>query len=241
MKGIILAGGRGTRLAPATRVTNKHLLNILNEPMILFPIRTLKHLGITEILIVSGGGHVGGFAEFLGDGSDLGVDITYKVQKEAGGIAQALGICKDFADNGSVAVILGDNIFDNDTLPVIKEIDPYKAYIYTKADVPNMCRFGVLRTNHDTGEKIIIEKPEIQVWSDTAITGLYIYPNEVFSVIPTLKPSARGELEISDVNEYFLRAGILKVLDVKGFWSDAGTPESMMDVTAWAYTKYRLI
>lgn len=224
MRGIILAGGRGTRLQPATFAMNKHMVPILNKPMILYPINTLKSLGITDILLVSGGGHIGLFAEFLGDGSQYGVNLTYKVQMEAGGIAQALGLAKDFAGGKQVAVILGDNIFSND---ITGNFKPDKAYLYLKY-VPDANRFGVYLDGK------IIEKPK-DISGGLAVTGLYIYPPEVFDIVPTLAPSKRGELEITDVNNAFIERGVCEVRQVKGFWSDAGTPDSLAVVTKWAH------
>lgn len=240
MRGIILAGGHGTRLRPATYVINKHLIPILNKPMILYPLDTLKKLGITEVLIVTGGNHLGMFAEFLGDGSEYGVSLTYRIQESAGGIAQALGLAENFAQGGKVAVILGDNIFDDQ---VVEEIEISKdniAQIFTK-NMPDPSRFGVVRLKKD-GERLtniveeIIEKPKEFV-SYMAVTGLYIYPGDVFDVVKDLKPSARGELEITDVNNFYVRDGRIECGLVNGFWSDAGTPESLAEVTKWAYGK----
>lgn len=230
MKGIILAGGKGTRLQPATFAMNKHMVPILNKPMILYPLETLKRLGIEEILIVSGGNHLGAFADFLGDGSEYGVKLTYKVQKEAGGIAQALGLAEDFAAGESVAVILGDNVFDNQALSgFIGSVD--RAHLFVK-EVKDPNRFGVLVEIE--GKKHIFEKPTEDV-GNKAVTGLYIYPNKVFEIIPTLVPSDRGELEITDVNNYFLNDAVVN--EIGGFWSDAGTPESLATVTAWEYER----
>jgi glucose-1-phosphate thymidylyltransferase len=240
MRGLILSGGKGTRLLPATRILNKHMIPILNRPMILYPLDTLKSLGITDIMIVSGGGHIGGIAEFLGDGSDFGVTLTYRVQKEAGGIGQALGLAENFVGNDRVTVILGDNIFDNENLKPAKTIDGY-ARIYLADGVKDMQRFGVFRTffPKDSGIPVldIIEKPEIIYPNDAVVTGLYEYPPDVFEVVKTLKPSARGEIEISDVNRFYLDAGRLQRHNIKdgSFWSDAGTPESLKATIDWAY------
>lgn len=225
MKGVILAGGTGTRLLPITKQVNKHLVPILNRPMIMYPIETLKHFGITDIMIVSGGGHVGGFADFLGDGSDFDVQLTYRAQKEAGGIAQALGLAEQFVGSDKVVVILGDNVFDNPAIQ-IRDLPKNDAAIFCK-QVPNMTRFGVLR--QDVPGFSIVEKPSTILDSDTAVTGLYVYPNDVFSVIKTLKPSPRGELEITDVNNYYLKNVRCQINFLKpdAFWSDAGTPESL--------------
>ena len=216
----------GTRLRPATLAMNKHMVPILNKPMVLYPLETLKSLGITDILLVTGGNHMGSFAEFLGDGSDFGVSLTYRVQKEAGGIAQALALAKDFANGEQIAVILGDNVFENDFVPFFeKDI----AYIYLKY-VRDANRFGVFQDGK------IVEKPQTTA-GGMAVTGLYIYPPNVFDILPTLKPSGRGELEITDVNNAFIITDKCAVREVKGFWSDAGTPESLANVTKWAYER----
>lgn len=211
--GVILCGGKGTRMLPATKVVNKHMIPVLNKPMVLYPLQTLIDMGIKDILIVSGGNHIGDLAEFLGDGSAYGVDLTYKVQKEAGGIAQALLLAEDFVDEQFV-VILGDNYFEK-----IPSVLPRGMAIVTKK-VKNPKRFGVL-----TGSKIV-EKPS-KPKSNNAVTGLYFYTPEVFDYIKTLKPSKRGELEITDLNNWCLQHGAI-VLGYKGFWSDMGTPESML-------------
>lgn len=237
MKGIILAGGHGTRLAPATRTTNKHLVPILNRPMVLYPIDTLKALGVTDIMIVSGGTHLGSFADFLGDGSEFGVSLTYRVQGEARGIADALTKAKDFvADATRVAVILGDNVFENTQLTQMKEElahgDTSRAHIFVK-DIAHPERFGVLTPS--SGGMRIIEKPA-DPQSKKAVAGLYIYPADVFTIAGRLSPSARGELEITDVNNAYLEAGKCDVTELTGFWSDAGTPESLFETISWAFS-----
>ncbi len=239
MRGIILAGGKGTRLAPATHVTNKHLLPILHKPMILYPLETLKTLGITDILIVSGGNHIGGFAEFLGDGSEYGVSLTYRVQKEAGGIAQALGLGKHFAQGKGVAVVLGDNVFDNrqfGRIQVTPSLNLKENALLFLKQVPDPQRFGVPALN-EQGHIISIEEKPKEPQSSYAVAGLYYYPPDVFDVIPTLKPSARGELEISDVNNYYVARGRCVSVKLPGFWSDAGTPESLYRTSSWAMTQ----
>lgn len=223
MKGIILAGGTGSRLYPLTKVTNKHLLPIYDKPMIYYPLQTLVNAGMEDIMIISGRGHAGHFLELLGSGSEFGVNLTYEIQEEAGGIAQALGLAEDFADNESVAVILGDNIFQDN---VRDEVWSFKsgAKIFLK-EVPDSNRFGVAEIK---GERIIsIEEKPAAPKSNLAVTGLYIYDTEVFDVIHTLKPSARGELEITDVNNEFIRTGKMSYSVLSGFWSDAGTFESL--------------
>lgn len=234
MKGVILCGGKGTRLLPATKCLNKHLIPILNEPMVLYPLRTLISMGVEDILLVSGGNHLGGFIEFLGDGSEYGVNLTYKVQKEAGGIAQAISLAENFANGENIAVILGDNIFGSTTKTFIEDrCDKlHEAAILIK-EIPNASRFGVLMGKGEKDYKII-EKPQ-GVTAGKAVTGLYFYSPSVFEVVKTLKPSARGELEVTNINNYYLQNDLCKILTLHDcFWSDAGTPESLAEVTKWA-------
>jgi len=220
MKGIILAGGHGTRLHPLTLLTNKHLLPIYNKQMVLYPLQTLKDMGIKDILLVSGGGHVGQFAELLGDGSEYGVNLTYKVQKEAGGIAQALALAEDFVGDDPFAVILGDNVFEYGVKP------PKQCGLVVKS-VEDPERFGV----YSDGK--IIEKPT-EPASDMIVTGLYFYTKDIFSFIKTLEPSARGELEITDVNNWCLENINTDIIHYDGFWSDAGTLNSIQKCNIWA-------
>lgn len=223
MKGIILAGGTGSRLYPLTKVTNKHLLPVYDKPMIYYPLQTLIDGGITEIMIVSGRGHAGHFLELLGSGAEFGVHLTYEIQEKAGGIAQALGLAEDFADNEHVTVVLGDNIFQDN---VGKAVMTFKsgARIFLK-EVPDAKRFGVAEIN---GNKIIsIEEKPALPRSNLAVTGLYIYDPGVFEIIRTLKPSGRGELEITDVNNEYIRLGKMDFSTLQGYWSDAGTFESL--------------
>ncbi|MEK7509231.1 MAG: sugar phosphate nucleotidyltransferase [Patescibacteria group bacterium] len=234
MKGLILAGGKGTRLQPVTYVVNKHMVPIINRPMILYPLETLKYLGATDIMVVSGGGHIGGIAEFLGDGSEYGVSLTYRVQKAAGGIAQALGLAKDFVDGHSVAVVLGDNIFENTKLPKVpKSAGVDEAFLYF-ARTKDPSRFGVPVFKKNGAVAKIEEKPT-KPKSKYAVTGLYVYPPNVFDIVAKLKPSARGELEITDVNNWYIEKGKCSHALFKGFWSDAGTRESLKQVIDWAY------
>ncbi|AAM31912.1 Glucose-1-phosphate thymidylyltransferase [Methanosarcina mazei Go1] len=223
MKGVILAGGTGSRLYPLTKVTNKHLLPVYDKPMIYYPIQTLINAGIKEIMIVSGKGHAGHFLELLGSGSELGVRLTYEIQEEAGGIAQALGLAEDFADNSPVTMILGDNIFQDNIIDSVKSFTS-GAKIFLK-EVSDAHRFGVAEID---GNRIISieEKPKIPK-SSLAVTGLYIYDSRVFEIIRNLKPSGRGELEITDVNNAYVRMGEMEYSILEGFWSDAGTFESL--------------
>lgn len=223
MKGIILAGGTGSRLYPLTKVTNKHLLPVGNKPMIYYPIEKLTGAGIEEILIVTGTEHMGDVVNLLGSGKDFGCRFTYKVQDEAGGIAQALGLARNFVGEDSMAVILGDNIFEMNLSEAVKQFDPSGAQIMVKK-VSDPERFGVAEMD---GVKIvgIEEKPE-KPKSSYAVTGVYFYPSDVFNVIESLKPSGRGELEITDVNNHYIRENRMKFSVMDGWWTDAGTPES---------------
>lgn len=243
MKGIILAGGGGTRLKPLTGIMNKHLLPVYNKPMILFPLETLKAFGIKDIMIVSGGDHIGWFTDFLGDGSKYNVNLTYRVQRRAGGIAEALGLAKDFVGDEYSVVILGDNIFDNHQITQLIpefDLDPTKACVFLK-DVPDPQRFGVPVFDEYDPEKIIkIDEKPTSPGSTYAVTGLYCYPPEVFDVVPNLVPSARGELEITDVNNYFVDKGLMNCVKLKNFWSDAGTFDSLLSAANWVQSNLSL-
>lgn len=224
MKGVILAGGTGSRLMPCTKVTNKHLLPVYNKPMIYYPLQTMIDAGIKDILIVSGPGHAGHFLNLLGSGKDFGVRLKFEVQDEAGGIAQALGLAEDFSDKEPVTVILGDNIFEDS---IKKDIQSFKrgAKIFLK-EVNDPNRFGVAEVK---GRKVIsIEEKPKKPKSNLAVTGIYIYDSDVFKIIKTLKPSGRGELEITDVNNAYLKKGRIEAAFLKGFWSDAGTFDSLL-------------
>jgi glucose-1-phosphate thymidylyltransferase len=226
MKGIVLAGGTGSRLRPLTRVTNKHLLPVGKYPMIFYPIYRLKQTGIRDILIVTGREHMGDVIELLGSGRDFGVEFTYKVQDEAGGIAQALGLAEHFVNGDKCVVILGDNIFEDDITPYVKSFEKQKegAKVLLK-EVPDPHRFGV--PEFRDGKIIAIEEKPKEPKSNYAVTGIYMYDSEVFDIIKALKPSARGELEITDVNNAYLKMGTLTYDILKGWWTDAGTPESL--------------
>ncbi|NQU77597.1 NTP transferase domain-containing protein [Candidatus Falkowbacteria bacterium] len=234
MKGIILAGGTGSRLMPLTKVTNKHLLPVYDKPMIYYPIKTLADGGIKDIMIVSGKGHAGHFLELLGDGEEFDARFSYAIQVEAGGIAQALGLCYDFADNEKVAVILGDNIFDYDISGAVKDFEQQErgAKIFLK-EVDDPKRFGVAEISGDppkgeAGKIIGIEEKPENPKSNYCVTGLYFFDKQVWDVIKTLKPSGRGELEITDVNNYYIKQGIMSFEILKGEWTDAGTFDSLL-------------
>ena len=222
MKGIILAGGTGSRLFPLTCVTNKHLLPVYNLPMIYYPIATLKRAGITDIMIVSGRGHAGDFLELLGSGSSLGVNLSYEVQEEAGGIAQALGLTARFSAGEKIAVVLGDNILEDDVSKAVSDFSKSDkgAHLFLKS-VHNPKSYGVAELN-DNGEiSVIVEKPSLPK-TDLAVSGCYLYDSTVYEVVKTLKPSARGELEITDVNNHYISTGSLTHSVLNGFWGDGG-------------------
>jgi len=236
--GIILAGGSGSRLNPCTTVTNKHLLPVGEMPMIFYPIKKLVAAGVTDILIVTGTEHMGDFISLLGSGKDFGCALTYRVQDEAGGIAQALALAERFAGGQPMCVILGDNIFESSIAPLIEAFlsNPDAAHILLK-EVPDAERFGVAELAgpppgpllKKEGEPIvirIIEKPDSPP-SNFAVTGIYCYPPDVFDIIRTLTPSDRNELEITDVNNTYLSVGRLRASIVDGYWSDAGTFPSL--------------
>jgi len=229
IKGVVLAGGTGSRLMPLTKVTNKHLLPIGHKPMIYYPIEKLVSAGIEEILIVTGIEHMGDVVNLLGSGKAFGCRFTYKVQDEAGGIAQALALAEDFSYGNPLTVILGDNIFK---AGLKKYIDRFKAQAkgarVLLKQVKDPRRFGVAEISDNRVIKIE-EKPK-KPRSDYAITGIYFYDASVFDVIRTLKPSARGELEITDVNNAYLEKGELAFDILEGWWSDAGTFESFSRV-----------
>jgi len=224
MKGVILAGGTGSRMYPLTKVTNKHLLPVYDKPMIYYPLQTLVNAGIREIIIVSGRGHAGHFLELLGSGMEFGVQLTYEIQEKAGGIAEALGLAESWVDDDPVAVILGDNIFQDSILSDATSFQK-GAKIFLK-QVPDAQRFGVAEISEDRVVSIE-EKPE-NPKSQYAVTGLYLYDPDVFSVIRKLKPSGRGELEITDVNNAYIKRGEMQFSLLKGFWSDAGTFDSLL-------------
>ena len=211
---------------PLTKVTNKHLLPVGREPMIFHPIRKLTEAGIKEILIITGTEHMGAIVQLLGSGRDFGCEFTYRVQDEAGGIAQALGLAKNFVGTDRMAVILGDNIFEDSLIPYLEEFmqQDEGARVLIK-EVPDPSRFGVPTLE---GDRIvaITEKPKNPP-SPYAVTGIYFYFPDAFEVIAGLKPSWRGELEISDVNDYYAKKGTLRYNILKGWWTDAGTFESM--------------
>jgi glucose-1-phosphate thymidylyltransferase len=234
MKGVILAGGLGTRLDPLTRVTNKHLLPVYDRPMVLFPLSRFVEAGIREVLVVTGVPHAGDFLNLLGNGRTFGLDrLAFAVQEGEGGIADALGLAEAFADGGPIAVQLGDNLFEH---PLTPHVDAWRAQVAGAPDGLGGARI-LLKSVHDPerfgvaeieGERVvrIIEKPQTPP-SSLAVTGCYFYDARVFEIIRGLTPSARGELEITDVNNQYLEWGALEWSEVTGWWTDAGTISSL--------------
>ena len=228
-KGIVLAGGNGTRLKPLTNVINKALLPVHDKPMIYHPIETLKGMGCNEIMIVSSPDHVGQLVQLLGSGRKMGVKFTYEVQDEAGGIAQALGLCEDWAANENVIVILGDNIYiDNKDIILKDEVKGARVFVKYVHDPE---RFGVATIDWGTNKILEIEEKPLKPDSHYCVTGLYVYDNRVFDIIKTLKPSGRGELEITDVNNQYIQWGEMSFQVVEGPWIDAGTFDSLYEAT----------
>lgn len=224
MKGIVLAGGTGSRLYPLTKVTNKHLLPVGSKPMIYYPIEKLVGAGIQEVLIVTGTEHMGDVVSLLGSGKDFGCRFTYKVQDEAGGIAQALGLAENFAGGDTMTVILGDNVFEDDLADAVAGYPGEGASIMLK-EVEDPTRYGVAELE---GNKIVgIEEKPARPKSNLSVTGIYMYDAQVFDYIRTLKPSGRGELEITDVNNHYIREGMMQFSVMKGWWTDAGTFDSL--------------
>lgn len=231
MKGVILAGGLGTRLLPMTRVTNKHLLPVFDRPMIYYPLQQMVAAGLTEILLVTGGNSAGDFLRLLGNGKEFGLrHLHYTYQDGEGGIAEALGLAEHFADGGPLCVILGDNLFQEPLAPYVRAYwDTYSkegrgAMILLK-EVEDAHRFGVVEL--EEGRLVrIVEKPS-QPPSNLAVTGCYFYDGEVFDLIRGLRPSERGELEITDVNNAYIAKGTMTYRVLEGWWTDAGTVPSL--------------
>lgn len=228
MKGVVLAGGTGSRLNPLTRVTNKHLLPVYDRPMVYYPIQTLVNAGIKEILLVTGGKNSGDFLRLLGNGRDFGLKhLNYTYQEGEGGIADALGLAEYFASGEPVCVVLGDNIIENN---ICDAVDKYKkqkrgAKILLK-EVSDAQRFGVAEIHN--GRVVGIEEKPTVPKSNYAVTGIYLYDSTVFQKIRRLKPSGRGELEITDVNNFYVEEGAMTFEILEGWWTDAGTFESLL-------------
>lgn len=232
MKGVILAGGNGTRLLPLTRVTNKHLLPVYDKPMIYYPIACLVEAGITDIMLVTGGNKAGDFLELLGNGKEFGLnELHYTYQEGAGGIAEALSLTRDFIDNDKVVVILGDNIIQGNINQAVGEFFTQKegAKILLK-EVDDPQRFGVAEIDENGKVLGIVEKPA-KPKSNYAVIGIYLYDKGVFEIIDGIEPSARGELEITDVNNAYIAKGTMTSRVLQGWWTDAGTKESLHRAT----------
>lgn len=228
MKGVVLAGGTGSRLNPLTRVTNKHLLPVYDRPMVNYPIQTLVNAGIHEILLVTGGKNAGDFLRLLGNGRDFGLKhLNYTYQEGEGGIAEALGLAEFFAGDGPICVVLGDNIIENDICQAVENFKKQKdgAKILLK-EVEDADRFGVAEIR---GDRVVgIEEKPKKPKSNYAVVGIYLYDATVFEKIRRLKPSGRGELEITDVNNFYIDEGRLTYEILDGWWTDAGTFESLL-------------
>lgn len=228
MKGILICGGTGSRLRPLTDITNKSLLPVYDKPLILYPLQTLLDAGIKDIAVISGTEHIDQIAEFLGSGDRFGCTFTFKVQEKAGGIAQALGLAEEFAEGESVCAILGDNVFFDDLANEIKSFESGGHIFLTQVDDPE--RFGVAEFKN--GKVLSIEEKPKKPKSDLAITGCYIYDNACFEIIRNLKPSARGEFEITDVSRKYMENGELAATVLKDKWIDAGTFESLFQAAS---------
>ncbi|KEK24788.1 sugar phosphate nucleotidyltransferase [Bacillus gaemokensis] len=233
MKGIILAGGTGSRLYPITKVTNKHLLPVGRYPMIYHAVYKLKQCEITDIMVVTGKEHMGDVVNFLGSGYDFGVSFTYRVQDRAGGIAEALGLCEHFVGDDRMLVILGDNIFSDELRPYVEEyMEQEQGAKVLLQKVEDPARFGV--PSIENGKITEIEEKPKEPKSSYAVTGIYMYDAQVFSYIKHLKPSARGELEITDINNWYLKREVLTYNEMSGWWTDAGTHTSLQTANTLA-------
>ncbi len=226
MKGVILAGGTGSRLHPLTRITNKHLLPIYDRPMISYAIEALVKGGVTEMMLVTGGTHAGEFLRLLGNGEDFGIDrLFYAYQDKPGGIAEALGLSEHFVGGDRCVVLLGDNVFGMSLRPCVEAFKRQekgaRVVLVREADREHLNHLGVAQMNGSKKIERIVEKPKDPP-SDLAVTGIYFYDGTVWDVIPKLQPSARGELEITDVNNWYVEQGLMEFDVLPGFWGDAG-------------------
>ncbi|HEX6700125.1 MAG TPA: sugar phosphate nucleotidyltransferase [Gaiellaceae bacterium] len=225
MKGVILAGGSGTRLHPLTRITNKHLLPIYDRPMVTYAIEALVDAGVTELMVVTGGTHAGEFFRLLGNGHEYGIDrLFYAYQEEAGGIAEALGLAERFVDRDRVLVLLADNIFEASLRAPIENFlaqDRGARILLSQVDLADHLRHLGVPVLEDGRVTRIVEKPADPP-SSYAVTGVYLYDDQVWEVLPTLRPSGRGELEITDVNNWYVDQGLMEFEVIEGFWGDAG-------------------
>jgi glucose-1-phosphate thymidylyltransferase len=239
VKGVVLAGGTGSRLFPLTKITNKHLLPIYDKPMIYYPIQILVEAGIRDILIVTGGRNAGDFLRLLGNGKEFGLaHLNYTYQEGEGGIADALSLAEHFADNHKLCVILGDNLIEGSIRSAAEEFlqQPQGARILLK-EVPDAQRFGVAEI---AGDRIVgIEEKPTQPKSDYAVTGIYMYDDTVFDKVRRLVPSGRGELEITDVNNAYIAEGSMSFSFLDGWWTDAGTFESLLRASNLVAAQHR--
>lgn len=230
MKGVLLCGGFGSRLLPMTLITNKHLLPVYDRPVIYYPIQTLVNSGIDEIMIVTGGESVGQFLELLGDGKHLGISqLQYTYQREVGGIAHALALSKDFAGDDDICVCLGDNITDADLSKYVSEFES-GAKIFVK-EVPDPERYGVV--NLEGGRITVIDEKPKRPKSNLAVVGIYMYDSSVWGIVETLKPSTRGELEITDVNNKYIEDGNMNWDVLPGWWIDCGTIDALYEASTY--------
>lgn len=234
MKGIILAGGSGTRLSPLTKITSKQLLPVYDKPMVFYPLETLLSAGIKDILFIIAPDHAEDFLKLLGPGKEFGAKFTYEIQDKPEGLAQAFIIGADFIGNDNVTMILGDNIFEDNFSKIIKKFKSGGHIFAKKVSDPE--RFGVVKFDKK-GRAVKIEEKPNKFLSPCAITGLYIYDKRVVEVAKKTKPSTRGELEITDLHNWYLDRGELRVDIVKGKWMDAGTFDSLLEASNWAMNK----
>lgn len=230
MKGIILAGGTGSRLLPLTSIYNKNILPLGKNFLIDFPIQALKSAGIKDVLIITGPEHIGSLVGLIGSGSKYDINVTYRIQDNPNGIAAAIGLGESFANGDNVLVILGDNIFDDD-LSNMSSHDDNACIAYYK--VPDPERFGVLLTDENGKPTGVVEKPKVAP-NNNAVVGIYSYPSDVFDKIKTLKPSARGEYEVTDLNNLYFNENRMNCFKLGGFWIDAGSHETYQKAFNWA-------
>ena len=226
MKGVILAGGSGTRLHPLTRITNKHLLPLYDRPMVTYAIEALVEAGVTELMLVTGGTHAGEFFRLLGNGHEYGIDrLLYAYQERPGGIAEALALAERFVDRDKACVLLADNVFERSVRPIVENFERQETggrIVLSRVDeVEHLRHLGVAVMAEDSRVTQIVEKPETPP-SKYAVTGLYFYDAQVWDVLPELEPSGRGELEITDVNNWYVERGQMEADVLEGFWGDAG-------------------
>lgn len=229
MKGVVLAGGYGTRFHPVTRVVNKHLLDVFDEPVVYYPIRSLAGAGITDVILVTIEEELGQFRKLLGDGSELGVRIEYATQQGAGGIAEALLQARPLSGNDEVMVVLGDNIFQDNLRPYVESFQEQgkgSKILLKQVSLDDALRFGVAEVRD--GKIIGIEEKPTKPKSGLIVTGCYMYDDRVFDLIQTLKPSSRGELEVTDLNNLYVEEGTMSYDVLRGWWTDAGTPASKL-------------